>query len=311
MLEELERDERVLVMGEDVGHFGGPFKVTKGFYEKFGRERVIDCPISESAIIGFATGAAMAGLRPIVEMQFIDFVTCGFNQLVNFAAKARYRWGQGVPLVVRGPSGAGNRAGPFHSLTPEMWFAHTAGLKVVCPATPYDAKGLIKAAVRDPDPVVYLEHKYLYRRIKDEVPADDYIVPIGKGRVVKEGKDISVITYGMMLHRCLEANQRLAQDGIDVEIIDLRTINPLDEELIIDSVRKTGKAVVVHEDVRMGGVGGEVIARICARAWEFLDSPPIRVTSADTPVPQSPPLEDAYLPSVEQIYDAVKTMARF
>src|SRR5213080_3211522 len=221
--EEMERDERVFILGEDVGIYGGAFKVTEGMLERFGAHRVIDTPISESAIVGAAIGAAYMGLRPIAEMQFIDFISCAFDQITNFAAKSRYRWGAGVPMVIRGPSGGGVHGGPFHSQNPEMYFVHTPGLKVVAPSTAYDAKGLIKAAIRDEDPVIYLEHKYLYRRIKEELPQEDYLVPIGKADIKRRGKDISVITYGAMLHNALEAATLLTEEGIDLEVLDLRT----------------------------------------------------------------------------------------
>ncbi|OHB76809.1 MAG: pyruvate dehydrogenase, partial [Planctomycetes bacterium RBG_16_59_8] len=237
--EEMERDKSVFILGEDVGIYGGAFKVTKGMLNHFGEERVIDTPISESAIVGAAIGASYMGYRPIVEMQFIDFMACAFDMITNFAAKSRYRWNAGVPIVIRGPSGGGVHGGPFHSQNPEMYYVHTPGLKVVAPATAYDAKGLIKAAIRDDDPVIYLEHKFLYRRIKEELPTDDYIVPIGKGKVVREGRDLTIVTYGAMLYIALDAAKALEQEGIDVEVIDLRSLLPLDRELIVESVKKT------------------------------------------------------------------------
>src|SRR5437763_2119901 len=239
--EEMEKDERVFVLGEDVGIYGGAFKVTAGMLERFGEWRIIDTPISESGIVGAAIGAALMGMRPVAEMQFADFISCAFDQITNFAAKCRYRWGAGVPLVVRGPSGGGVHGGPFHSQNPEMYFVHTPGLKVVCPATAYDAKGLIKAAIRDPDPVIYFEHKFLYRRVKEELPADDYTVPIGKARVPRAGRDVSVITYAAMLHVALEAAEILAREGIELEVLDLRTLLPLDREAIATTVRRTNK----------------------------------------------------------------------
>jgi 2-oxoisovalerate dehydrogenase E1 component beta subunit len=311
MYEELKRDEKVVMMGEDIGHFGGPFKVSKGFLEEFGPKRIMDTPISESAFVGVAVGAALYGLRPIVEIQFIDFIACAFNQICNYAAKNRYRWGGPTPLVIRGPAGAGNRAGPFHSQMPEMWFARNAGLKVVVPGTPYDAKGLIKAAVRDPDPVIYIEHKNLYRRIKGEVPADDYIVPLGQANIVKPGNDMTLVTYGAMLHLALEAEKTLAQEGISVEIIDLRTIVPLDSKTVIESVKKTNRLLIVHEDVRMGGIAGEVGMRVMEEAFEYLDCPIVRITAQDTPVPQSPPLEDFYLPKISDILKAARKMKKY
>lgn len=309
--EELRRDSNVIMLGEDIGHFGGPFKVTQGFIQEFGEKRIIDMPIAESGFIGFANGCALAGLRPVVEIQFIDFIACGFNQIVNFAAKCMYRWGANVPLVIRGPMGAGNRAGPFHSQSPEIWFAHTPGIKVVMPATPYDAKGLIKAAVRDNDPVIFLEHKHLYRKIRGEVPEGDYIVPIGQANVVREGKDLTIVTYGAMLHRTLEAiaDEKLAQSSI--EVIDLRTIYPLDTQTIIESVKKTGRIIIVHEDNKTYGPAGEITQRVCEHAFEYLSAPPVRVASIDTPIPQSPTLEDRYLPSHDNIKTAVESVLKY
>ena len=308
--EELKRDEKVFCIGEDIGNFGGAFKVTRGFLEEFGPQRVIDTPISESAFIGFSSGAAMFGLRPVIEIQFIDFIACGFNQIVNFAAKCRYRWGAGIPIVIRGPCGAGNRAGPFHSQVPEMWFAHTPGLKVVFPATPYDAKGLIKASIRDDDPVIFLEHKHLYRKIKDEVPFDDYIVPLGKAKIVREGSDLTIVTYGATLHTALEALKTLDQE-MSIELIDLRTIYPLDREKVIESVKKTNKIIILHEDIQTGGIGGELVATICENCFEYLDGPPVRITSPDTPVPQAPTLEDYYLPKVQDVIDCTRKLAAY
>src|SRR6266849_1998137 len=226
--EEMEKDERVFVLGEDVGAYGGAFKVTAGMLERFGEWRIIDTPISESGIVGAAIGAALMGMRPVAEMQFADFIACAFDQITNFAAKCRYRWGAGVPIVIRGPSGGGVHGGPFHSQNPEMYFVHTPGLKVVAPATAHDAKGLIKAAIRDDDPVIYLEHKYLYRRVKEELPTEDYIVPIGRAAVRREGRDLSIITYAAMVYVALEAAETLATEGIEAEVIDLRTVSPLD-----------------------------------------------------------------------------------
>ncbi len=310
LYEEMRRDKRVFCIGEDIGQFGGAFKVTRGFLDEFGPERVIDTPICESAFIGFSTGAAIFGMRPVVEIQFIDFIACGFNQIVNYTAKSRYRWGAGVPLVIRGPCGAGNRTGPFHSQVPEMWFSHTPGLKVVFPATPYDAKGLIKSAVRDDDPVIFLEHKNLYRRIKGDVPDNDYTVPLGKANIVREGTDITLVTYGAMLHRVLEAMETLEKE-MSVEVIDLRTIYPLDRETVIESVKKTSKVMIVHEDNMTGGIGGEIVATICENCFEYLDGPPVRITAPDTPVPQSPPLEDFYLPKVQDVIDCARKLSAY
>jgi 2-oxoisovalerate dehydrogenase E1 component beta subunit len=309
--EEMERDERVFLLGEDIGVYGGAFKVTEGFLERFGEERVIDTPISEAAIVGAAIGAALVGLRPVAEMQFIDFISIAFDQLTNFAAKCRYRWGAAVPIVVRGPCGGGVHGGPFHSQNVEAYFFHTPGLKIVEPATPYDAKGLIKAAIRDDDPVLYFEHKYLYRRIRGEVPEDDYIVPIGKADVKRPGRDVTVLTYGWMLHKSLEAADLVAAEGIEVEVVDLRTLLPLDDETILSSVAKTGRAVIVHEDTRTGGIAGEIAMRINERIFEYLEAPVVRVTAPDTPIPFSPPLEEFFLPQVEEIVQAIRWVANY
>mgnify|MGYP000064827714 FL=1 len=309
--EEMERDERVFLLGEDIGVYGGAFKVTEGFLERFGEERVIDTPISEAAIVGAAIGAALVGLRPVAEMQFIDFISIAFDQLTNFAAKCRYRWGAAVPIVVRGPCGGGVHGGPFHSQNVEAYFFHTPGLKIVEPATPYDAKGLIKAAIRDDDPVLYFEHKYLYRRIRGEVPEGDYIVPIGKADVKRPGRDVTILTYGWMLHKSLEAAEIVASEGIEVEVVDLRTLLPLDDETILSSVAKTGRAVIVHEDTRTGGIAGEIAMRINERIFEYLEAPVVRVTAPDTPIPFSPPLEEFFLPQVEEIVQAVRWVANY
>jgi 2-oxoisovalerate dehydrogenase E1 component beta subunit len=306
--EEMEGDERVFLLGEDVGIYGGAFKVTDGFLERFGEQRVIDTPISEAAIVGASVGAAMMGLRPVAEMQFIDFISCGFDQLTNVAAKNRYRWGHGVPIVVRGPAGGGVHGGPFHSLQAESYFAHTAGLKVVCPATPYDAKGLIKAAVRDDDPVIFQEHKFLYRRIKEDLPAEEYVVPLGKARLHREGADLTIVTWAAMVHTASEAAEALAGDGVEVEIVDLRTLVPLDEEAVLRSVAKTGRAIVLHEAPRTGGFGGEIAATIVEKAFEYLDAPIVRVTAPDTPVPYSPPLEEYYLPGKDDVLEAARKL---
>jgi 2-oxoisovalerate dehydrogenase E1 component beta subunit len=309
--EEMERDPSVFLLGEDIGVYGGAFKVTAGMLEKFGEDRVVDTPISESAIVGAAVGAALMGMRPIAEMQFMDFISCGFDQIVNMAAKIHYRWGAKVPLVIRGPSGAGTHGGPYHSQSNEMWFVHTPGLKVVAPATAYDAKGLIKAAIRDDNPVIFFEHKFLYRRIKEEIPTGDYVVPIGKAIVRREGTDISVITYGAMVWTALEAAQDLEKDGISLEVVDLRSLLPYDEETVLTSVRKCNKVILLHEDTRTGGMAGELAALIAERAFEDLDGPVVRVTAPDTPVPFSPPLEEYFLPNAKKLMDAVRTLAEF
>jgi 2-oxoisovalerate dehydrogenase E1 component beta subunit len=309
--EEMESDERVFVLGEDVGVYGGAFKVTDGFLDRFGEERVIDTPLSESAIVGASVGAAMMGLRPVAEMQFIDFISCAFDQLTNVAAKSRYRWGAGVPIVVRGPAGGGVHGGPFHSLQAESYFVHTAGLKVVCPSTPYDAKGLIKAAIRDEDPVIYQEHKFLYRRIKEDLPGEEYMVPLGKARIARAGTDLSIITYAAMVHVALEAAETLAEDGVEVEVVDLRTLVPLDEETVLGSVARTGKTIVLHEAPRTGGFGGEVAATIAEKAFEYLEAPIVRVTAPDTPVPYSPPLEEFYLPGKDDVLEAARKLLAY
>jgi 2-oxoisovalerate dehydrogenase E1 component beta subunit len=309
--EEMERDERVFILGEDVGIYGGAFKVTSGMLERFGAERVLDTPISESAIVGAAIGASYMGLRPIAEMQFIDFISCAFDQITNFAAKSRYRWGAGVPIVIRGPAGGGVHGGPFHSQNPEMYFAHTPGLKIVQPATAYDAKGLIKSAIRDEDPVIYLEHKFLYRRIKEDLPADDFVVPIGKAAIRRAGHDVTVITYGAMVYIALEAAETLAKEGISLEVIDLRTIVPLDRETILESVKRNSKVFVLHEDTKTGGIAGEITAIISEEAFEYLDAPVLRVTAPDTPVPYSPPLEEFFLPKVSDVLNTARKLASY
>jgi len=309
--EATERDPAVFLIGEDLGVYGGAFKVTAGLLDRFGERRVVDTPISESAIAGAAIGASLMGLRPIAEMQFSDFITCGFDQIVNFAAKCRYRWGAAVPMVVRAPSGGGIHGGPFHSQNPEAWFAHVPGLKMVVPSTAYDAKGLIKSAVRDNDPVVFFEHKALYRRIKEDLPSEEYLVPIGKASVYREGTDISIITYGAMVYVARDAANQLAQEGISVEIVDVRTLLPLDEETILTSVRKTSKAILLHEDILSGGIGGEIAARIAEKAFEDLDGPVVRIAAPDTPVPYSPPLEDAFLPNVPKVVEKARWLYRY
>jgi pyruvate/2-oxoglutarate/acetoin dehydrogenase E1 component len=310
--EEMERDESVFILGEDIGVYGGAFKVTDGMLEKFGAMRVIDTPIAEGAIVGAAIGAALMGMRPVAEMQFIDFISCAFDQLTNFAAKNRYRWGAGVPMVVRGPCGGGVRGGPFHSQNPEMYFVHTPGLKVVAPATAHDAKGLIKAAIRDDDPVIYLEHKFLYRRIKEDLPAGDIVVPIGKAAVRRQGSDLSILTYGAMLYPCLEAAEALAaEQGAQAEVIDLRSLLPLDREAIVTTASKTGKVMVVHEDTRTGGIAGEIAAIVNEEAFDRLDGPVLRVTAPDTPVPYAAPLEDFFLPNKDKVLEACRRLASY
>jgi 2-oxoisovalerate dehydrogenase E1 component beta subunit len=309
--EEMEADPSVFCIGEDIGIYGGAFKVTDGFIHHFGPQRVIDTPIAESAIVGAAFGAALTGMRPVAEFQFMDFIGCAFNQIVNMVAKSHYRWGAPAPLVLRGPCGGGVHGGPFHSQNPEMYFVHTPGMKVVAPSTPSDAKGLIKAAVRDNNPVLFLEHKFLYRRIKGEVPDDNTIVPIGKARVHREGRDVSIITYAAMVHTAQEAADILAKDGIEVEIIDLRTLSPLDREAITQTVKKTNKVILLHEDTKTGGLAGEIAAISNEEAFDDLDGPIVRITSLDTPVPFSPPLEHYFLPQVEDVVREVRKLKAY
>ncbi len=307
--EEMEADASVFLLGEDIGAYGGAFRVTEGFLERFGPGRVIDATLSEEGFVGAAVGASFTGLRPVVEFQFIDFIACAFDQIVNYAATSRYRWGRAAPVTFRGPWGGGGRAGMFHSRSVEMWFAHSPGIKVVAPATPADAKGLLKACIRDNDPCLFLEHKHLYRRIKEEVPDGSPPVPIGKARVVRPGEGLTLVTYGLMLHRCLEAVAAMPE--LSVEVIDLRTIHPLDRAAIVESVRKTGRVMVVHEDTRTGGIAGEIAAVVNEEAFEHLDGPVIRVTAPDTPVPFAPELEDFFLPKVADIVQAARRLAAY
>ncbi|HEV8539372.1 MAG TPA: alpha-ketoacid dehydrogenase subunit beta [Bacteroidota bacterium] len=309
--EEMRRDKTVFLLGEDIGTYGGAFKVTKGFVEEFGEDRVIDTVLGESAIIGAASGAALAGMRPVAEMQFADFVSNGFNQIVNISAKYYYRNFVPVPMVVRLPSGGGINGGPFHSVNPEAWFFHVPGLKLVAPATPYDAKGLIKAAIRDPNPVLYFEHKYLYRHAKGDVPDGDYIVRIGEADIKRTGADISVITYGSGVHWSVDAAESIARDGVDVEVLDLRTLLPMDKEAILTSVKKTGKVLIVHEATLTGGIGGEVAALISEQAFEYLDAPIRRVASLDIPVPYAPTLEEYFLPNTQKVLEALRVLSAY
>ena len=310
--EEMERDERVFILGEDVGSYGGAFKVTEGFAKQFGEERVIDTPISEAAIVGAAAGAAHMGMRPVAEMQFIDFISCAYDMLTNYVATARYRAGLATPIVVRGPCGGYVRGGPFHSQNVEAAFFHTPGLKIVYPATARDAKGLVKSAIRDDDPVIYLEHKWLYRRIKERLPEDEEILtPIGAARVAHEGNDLSVVTYGATLWKSLEAAEQLDKDGVSVEVLDLRTLLPLDDAAIMRSVKKTNKLLIVHEDTRTGGLAGEIAARVNEQAFEWLDGPIMRVTAHDVPLPYAPTLEDFVLPQTGDIVKAARWLAAY
>jgi pyruvate/2-oxoglutarate/acetoin dehydrogenase E1 component len=311
LFEEMERDPAVVAIGEDIGVYGGAFKATEGLLAKFGHERVIETPISETAIVGAACGMSYLGLRPVAEMQFIDFIACCFNQVTNFVAKSHYRYGAPVPMVLRGPSGGGVHGGPFHSANPEMYFVHTPGLKVVYPSTAYDAKGLLKSAIRDNNPVLFFEHKFLYRRVKEEVPASDFTVPIGKAVVRRQGGDLTILSYAAMAHVALEAAASLAAEGIEAEVIDLRTLLPLDSETILDSVKKTNRLLIVHEDTRTGGIAGEIAAIVCESAFEHLDAPIARVTGLDTPVPYSPPLEEHFLPNAEKVVSAARELAKY
>lgn len=311
LYDEMARDERVFVMGEDVGPYGGAFKVTDGLLDKYGDTRVVDTPISEVAIVGAAIGASYMGMRPVCEIQFIDFIAVAFDMLTNFAATSRYRNGAGVPIVVRGPCGGGVSGGPFHSLNPEAFFLNTPGLKMVEPSTAYDAKGLLKAAIRDDNPVLYFEHKFLYRRIKDEVPEDDYIVPLGKAAIRREGKDLSIVTFGAMVYTALDAAKELAAQGVEAEVLDLRSLAPLDREAILTTVAKTSRVLLLHEATLTGGIGGELAAIIGSEAFEYLDAPIVRVASLDSPVPYSPPLEAAFLPSVAKVVAAAKKLVEY
>jgi len=299
--EEMERDPSVFLLGEDIGAYGGAFKVTAGLLEKFGADRVIDTPISEAAIVGAAVGAALMGMRPVVEMQFMDFIACGFDQIVNFAAKCRYRWDAPVPIVIRAPSGGGIHGGPFHSQNPEMWFVKTPGLKVVAPATAYDAKGLLKASIRDNDPVVFFEHKGLYRKIKEDLPKGDYTVPIGKAKVVREGRDLTIVAYGTMVH---VAEAAVRGTGVDAEIIDLRTLVPLDTDTLCASVCRTGRCVIVHEATRFSGFGAELSATVQEECFWNLEAPIQRVTGWDTPYPHA--FEWEYFPGPARIAAAIR-----
>lgn len=310
--EEMERDSMVFLLGEDIGIYGGAFKVTKGLYDQFGEKRVMDTPISESAIVGVAVGTAISGMRPVAEMQFADFITCAFSQLVTNAATTHYRYNIPIPMVVRAPSGGGIHGGPFHSKNPEAWFVHQPGLKVVAPATVYDAKGLLKAAIRDNNPVIYFENKYLYRRIKGEIPDDEVIVPIGQASLFREGTDVSIITYGSMVHASMAAAEKVAEeDHIEVEILDLRSLQPLDMDAILATVQKTSRVIIVHEANLTGGIGGEIAAIISEHAFEMLDAPIKRIAALDTPTPYSPVLEEYFMPNSDKIAAVVREIVRY
>ena len=307
--QEMQRDKRVFVIGEDVGVYGGAFKVTLGFQEEFGPWRVIDAPLAETAIVGACTGASIMGMRPVAEMQFADFISCAWDQLVTVAAKQRWRAGTPVPITVRLPSGGGFSGGPFHSQNPESSFAHIPGLKCVCPATPEDAKGLIAAAIEDPNPVLYFEHKHLYRRIKGEVPDERYVTPIGKARIHQEGEDVTLVTWGAMVYTAEAAAKKLGD--VSVEIVDLRTVMPWDKAAVLESARKTSKVLVLHEDTRTGGFGAEIAATIAEEAFEELDGPVKRIAAPDCPVPFSPTLEKAYIPQIEDVVKGLKELAEY
>jgi 2-oxoisovalerate dehydrogenase E1 component beta subunit len=313
LYEEMERDPSVVVLGEDVGKHGGVFRATDGLQKAFGEERVIDTPLAELGIAGVAIGAAMNGLRPVAEMQFADYIHPAFDQIVNEAAKIRYRSNGAFscPIVVRAPFGAGVHGGLYHSQSVEALFYHVPGLKIVVPSTPYDCKGLLKAAVRDDDPVLFFEHKKSYRRVKGEVPSDDYVLPIGQAEVKRQGTDLSVITYGVGVHFALEAAETVASEGISMEVLDLRTISPMDREAIAETVRRTNKVVVLHEDNKTGGVGAEVSAFIAEELFEDLDGPIVRVAAADCHIPYAPSLEAVVIPNVQDVIEAVRKLAAY
>ncbi|MDX2192307.1 MAG: alpha-ketoacid dehydrogenase subunit beta [Gemmatimonadales bacterium] len=311
--EEMARDERVFLMGQDIGAFGGPFKVTEGLQQRFGPERVIDCPISETAIVGAAAGAAHMGMRPVCEMQFIDFLSCAYSILTNYVATGRYRADLRTPMVVRGPCGGYTRSGPFHSQNPEAAYLHTPGLKIVAPATARDAKGLIKAAIRDDDPVLFFEHKYLYRRIREELPEDEEIlVPLGQARTARAGCDLTIVTYGSLVWKALEAAERIErEDGASVEVLDLRTLLPMDDAAVVASVKRTNRVLLAHEDTRTGGVAAELTARINELCFEWLDAPVRRVCAHDVPLPYAPTLEDFVLPQTDDLVAAARWMLAY
>jgi pyruvate/2-oxoglutarate/acetoin dehydrogenase E1 component len=306
--QEMRRDEAVFCLGEDIGAFGGAFKVTDGFIEEFGADRVLDTPLAENMIIGASIGAAIEGMKPVCEMQFADFISCGFDQLVNVAGKLHYRQGVSVPMVVRLPSGGGFSGGPFHSQNPEAWFLQAPGLKVVAPSTAADAKGLLASAIRDPNPVCFLEHKGLYRHVKDEVPEGEHTVPLGEARIVLEGSEMSVIAYGSSVPLALRAAEELDED---IEVLDLRSLSPLDDAAILASAEKTGKVLIAHEATRACGVGAEVASLVSERAFEHLDAPVRRLTAPDVPIPFSPPLEAAVLPQLDDMKEACRELLAY
>jgi 2-oxoisovalerate dehydrogenase E1 component beta subunit len=308
--EEMERDDRVYMLGEDIGAYGGAFKVTEGFIERFGADRVMDTPIAEETIVGMAIGSAMEGFRPIAEFQYADFMSSGFDEITTVLARYHYRSGVPLPVVLRAPSGGGVRGSSVHSTNPEPYFAHPGGIKVICPAFPADAKGLLKSAIRDDNPCLFLEHKWIYRRIKEQVPEEpDFLVPIGTANVRRAGTDVTIVSYGAMVHKALEAAENLAQRGMSAEVVDLRTVYPLDEDTVLRSIEKTSRAVVVSESYRFVGIAGEVAATIAEKAFEHLDAPVERLAPPNIPVPFSPPLEDAFLPQVADIEAAVERLS--
>jgi 2-oxoisovalerate dehydrogenase E1 component beta subunit len=311
LLTEMRRDPCVFLIGEDIGVYGGAFGVTKGLLEEFGALRVIDAPLAETASVGAGVGAAMMGMRPVVEMQFSDFITDAMTQVVNVAAKFHWRTRHPLPLVIRMPYGGDIKGGPFHSQCMEAWFVHTPGLKIVAPAFADDAKGLLAAAIRDPNPVLYFEHKHLYRYHREDVPEGEHLTPIGRARIVRRGTTLSVFSYGWMLHKCLKAADAVAADGIAAEVVDLRSLLPLDRDAVLESVRRTGKVLIVHEATRTGGVGAEIAALIGEEAFDSLDGPVTRVASHDTPVPHSPVLEAAFQPQIEDIAQAIRTLSAY
>ncbi|MEO8277206.1 MAG: alpha-ketoacid dehydrogenase subunit beta [Thermoanaerobaculia bacterium] len=308
ILDEMRADPTVYLIGEDIGTYGGAFRLTAGLLEEFGRDRVIDTPISEAGFVGAAIGSAMMGMRPVVEFQFIDFIANAFNMIVNFAGTNHYRWGQKVPIVMRGPSGGRVSGSAFHSLNPEAYFNRAPGLKIVYPGTVEDAYGLMRSAIRDENPVLFFEHKYLYRRIKGTISADAAPIPLGKARIARPGTQLSVITYAAMLHVALEAAEKLAEEGIEIEVLDLRTLKPLDEEAVLATARKTGRVIVLTEEPTTGSFAGEVAARIGEKAFWNLDAPVARVCCIDTPVPYSPPLEDFYLPNADKLIARIREL---
>jgi 2-oxoisovalerate dehydrogenase E1 component beta subunit len=314
MHEEMEADERVFCIGEDIGLYGGVFKATKGLWDRFGPERVIDSPLSESMIVGAGVGAALVGMRPIPEIQFADFITCGIDQIVEQASRIRYRTGGSwtCPVVIRCPYGGDVSGGLYHSQSVEAWFVHTPGIKVCVPSFPYEAKGMLKAAIRDPDPVLFFEHKKLYRSVKEIIPDGDYVVEIGPAKIRREGRHVTAYSYGLMLHRTLDAAARLAEEGIEVEVVDLQCLQPLDRETICASARKTGKCVIVHEDQKTLGVGAEIAATITENVFEYLDAPIFRVTAPDVPaMPFAPTMEQEFLPGVDRIVDTLRQAAAY